>query len=258
MREKLTVLRAVFIRELIMMQRYLVNSVSGVITLYIVFMILFFGARAVAGGALAIGGTTTEGLVVGYLVWTFAMMGYQELAWGIINEAQVGTLEKLYLTPVGFRWVNVFSQLSQLVVNLTLLGVVMLLIMLTTGVTLKIDVATVIPLLLITASAAYGLGFALAGLALIHKRIQSAFQIVQFILVAFIAAPPTSWSQFLPLNLGNRLLNAAMVRGVRLWELPLGQLVTTVLVGAGYLGLGILVMNHCERRARDRGLLGHY
>lgn len=258
MKERLTVFRAVFIRELIMMQRYLVNSISGIITLYIVFMILFVGARAVAGGGFALGATTMEGLVVGYLVWTFAMMGYQELAWGIINEAQVGTLEKLYLTPVGFRWVNAFSQLSQLTVNLTMLGMIFALIMLTTGVTLRVDIISVVPLLLITAISAYGLGFALAGLALIHKRIQSAFQIVQFILVAFIAAPSTAWSRLLPLNLGHRMLTSSMVHGTRIWQLPPGDLLTAVLVGVAYLGLGIGVMERCERRARDRGLLGHY
>ncbi|MEW6522793.1 MAG: ABC transporter permease [Bacillota bacterium] len=258
MREKITVFRAVFVRNLIMMRRYMANTLSGIITIYIVFMLLFLGVQAMTGGAFAIGATTLEGLVVGYLVWTFAMVGYQDLAWGITNEAQMGTLEKLYLTPIGFRWVNGFSQISGLLVNFAIVGVLLALIMLTTGVSLRVDIVSVVPLLLVTVSAAYGLGFAMGGLALIHKRIQSAFQIVQFVLVAFIAAPASPWSRLLPLNLGSRLLTSVMVHGVRLWELPPWDVMISLVVGVAYLWLGLVIMAYHERKARDRGLLGHY
>jgi ABC-2 type transport system permease protein len=54
------------------------------------------------------------------------------------------------------------------------------------------------------------------------------------------------------------MLTSSMVHGTRIWQLPPADLLTAVLVGVAYLGLGIWVMERCERRARDRGLLGHY
>jgi len=111
---------------------------------------------------------------------------------------------------------------------------------------------------MVTVASTYGLGFVMAGLALLFKRVQSAFQILQFLLVAFIAAPQSVWSRFLPLNLGNRMLTQVMVRGVRIWEFPASQLLLLVGVSAAYLAVGLLAFGRMEARARAQGLLGHY
>lgn len=40
-------------------------------------------------------GESLEGLVVGFLVWTFAIAAYSDLSWELMREAQQGTLEQL-------------------------------------------------------------------------------------------------------------------------------------------------------------------
>ncbi len=251
------VFRAMWMHRLIMARRYAFNTLSSLITIYLVFLLLFLGGRALAGPLFL--GDGLEGLVVGYLVWMFALFAYSDLAWELIMQAQIGTLEKLFLSPAGFRWVTVFNELGGLVFNFGLGFLMLLAIMFTTGTFLNIDLISVIPLLLATVAAAYGFGLMAGGLALVHKRIQAAFQILQFVFVGFIMAPG-HWAvaRYLPFNLGTRLLGRVMGEGVRIWQLPGADLLALVGVGAGYLALGLLVFARMERIARDRGSLGHY
>ncbi len=57
--------------------------------------------------------------------------------------------------------------------------------MATTGKWMNLDFVSLVPLLAITLLGAYGFGFALGGLALVFKRIQALFQIMQFVFIGF-------------------------------------------------------------------------
>jgi len=132
--------------------------------------------------------------------------------------------------------------------------------MLTSGRWLHLDALSLLPLTLITIMAAYGLGFILAGLAVVFKRIQSLFQILMFVFVAFLAAPVAKhvWMKLLPLALGNQLLRKVMVDGLRVWQLPADDVLLAVGVGAAYLLVGLAFFSYCLKVAQDRGMLGHY
>ncbi len=252
------VFRGSFAKTLITMRRYLFNTVSGLFTMYLVFCLLFFGARAL-GGAVDMG-DTLEGLVVGYFVWMLAIMAYSDLSWHLLNEAQVGTLEQMYLTPVGFHWVNAAYLVSNLLIQLVLLGGMLALMIATSGQQLVIDVFSMLPLLLITVAGAYGAGFMMGGLALIYKRIQASFQILQFVFVAFLTIPLGRYplARFLPLAMGNSLLRRVMVEGHALFDLSGTDVGIAFLVGLAYLVSGVCVFRHCERVAKRDGLLGQY
>ena len=252
------VFRAVVGKTLVEMKRYLFNSISGLVTMYIVFLLLFFGARSLNLPFST--GSGLEGLVVGYLVWMMSIIAYQDLAYTIANEAEVGTLEQLFLSPTGFAWVGGSQMIGSFLTNLGMSSLVLLSMMLTTGRWLHLDVLSLLPLIPITVAAAYGLGFILAGLAVVFKRIQALFQILTFGLVVFVAAPIAkyAWMKFLPLAMGNQLLRKVMVDGLRVWELPGQDLLVATGVGLGYLLFGVLVFNYCLKVARDRGMLGHY
>ena len=252
------VLRAVVAKSLIELRRYLFNTISGLVTMYVVFLLLFFGARSL-GPAFSTG-TGLEGLVVGYLVWMMSITAYQDLAHTIANEAEVGTLEQLFLTPTGFAWMGGSYMIGQFLVNLLFTAILLLSMMLTSGRWLHLDLVSLLPLILITIAASYGFGFILGGLALVFKRIQALFQILTFGLVGFVAAPIAqyAWMKLLPLALGNQLLKRVMVDGLRIWELPAGDLLLATGVGLSYLLIGLLIFGYCLRAARNRGMLGHY
>jgi ABC-2 type transport system permease protein len=253
------VFKSVFVKALIEMKRYMFNTVSGFITMYIVFVLLFFGAKAIGGAGFQTG-DSLEGLVVGYMVWLFALLAYQDLAWSISTEAEIGTLEQLYLSPAGFSWVNFSFMAARFVVNLIWMALILLVMMLTSGYWLHIDLVSLLPLIVVTVAACYGFGFMMGGLALIFKRIQSSFQILQFVFVAFVAVPVNHyvWIKYLPLAMGNSLLRRVMIEGARLWHLPAADLLVATVVGLGYFLLGLAIFGRCINVARDRGLMGHY
>ncbi|MFP3899149.1 MAG: ABC transporter permease [Dehalococcoidia bacterium] len=243
----------------IYLKRYYFDTLSMIVTIFLVFLIIFFGAAALLGASPA-AGDTLEGIVVGFMVWTFALVAYSTLSWGIIEEAQQGTLEQLYMSPLGFGWVTILRVAAHFIINVFMVLVILFLMMATTGRWLNLDVLSLIPLVLLTVAGAYGIGFFMGGLALVFKRVQSALQILQFVLVIFIAAP-MGWMpfmRFLPLSLGTRLIGAVMIDGRSLFELPPGDVLFLIGNSAVYFGLGFLAFKFFEDVARDRGLLGHY
>lgn len=244
--------------QLIEWRRYAFNSFSYLITIYLVFLLLFFGAQFVAGPA-GVSGERLEDLLTGYLVWMFAMMAYSELAYSINNESQVGTLEQLFLAPSGFLWITSGRMLGNFVVNLVLNSTALAAIMLTTGQMLNLQLGSTVPLLLAVVFQSYGIGLALGGLALIFKRIQSSFQIIQFLMVGLVALPEgIPGSQFLPLTHTSRLINRVMVGGETLFQMGWTDLALVVAVTALWLAFGIGAFYLCDRRARAKGLLGRY
>ena len=258
-RQYLVLFKTMLEWEFIIMRRYLFNMLSALITIYILFLLIFFGARALGGGAPGFDGTL-DAIVVGFLVWTFAAFAYLEFALKLVREAQEGTLEQLYMSPLGFTWVSLFRILSAFWFHLTLNIVFLVLMMATTGRWLHLDVVSLLPLILLTLTGVYGIGFAIGGLALVFKRIESFVQIFQFALVGLIAAPIDRFPflRYLPLAEGNRLIRRVMVEGLSIFELPTADLVFLLVNSAVYFGLGFLVFKLMENVARDRGLLGHY
>ena len=78
----------------------------------------------------------------------------------------------------------------------------------------------------------------MGGLALVFKRIQAVFQIFQFVFVAFLTLPWSifPWARYLPLSMGNYLLQEVMIRDLRFWQLARADL--AVLVVTGVVGRG--------------------
>jgi ABC-2 type transport system permease protein len=252
--------RTIFRRELTMMTRYVINTISGLVSIYLFFVLIFLGMQNLSGymAGDALSGSL-EGTIIGFFVWTFTIFAYSDLSWNLIGEAQAGTLEQLYLAPMGFKWVCACTVVSTFLLNLIPHTVFLLAMMATTGRWLHIDFLSLIPLMAITVLGAYGFGFALGGLALVFKRIQALFQIVQFVFLAFLLVPTrVPWAKFLPLSLGNSLLNDVMVKGTPLWRLPIKSVLMATAVGMVYLAVGLVVFARFEKIARDRGLLGHY
>lgn len=249
--------RAVARKQVTLLARYPLNTASMLVSLYVFFAIVFFGGRAVAGAAIA---DTLPGIVVGFFLYTMTIVAYSGMAWDVTREAQWGTLEQLYLSPYGLgRVVAVKSA-----VNVALSGlwgaIILASMLLTTDQTLTIDLATIVPIGLLALAPAVGIGFVFGGLALVYKRIESVFQLLQFAFIGLIAAPVGQYPllKLAPMSLGSHLLSAAMIRGVRLWEMPAIDLALLVGLAALYLGAGYAVFALLGRRARRLGVLGHY
>lgn len=256
---------AVWNKTIIMLRRYTFNTITQLISIYVLFLIMFMGIRgiggAVGGNAIAVG-DTLDATIVGFFMFFVVFGTYGSLSQTIMNEARLGTLEQLMMTPFGFRKLAGFEVLTNIVVQLVMSGVMLVAMLFTTGRTLHIDVATVLPLMLLSATTAVGIGFAFAGLALMFKRIEALFMVMQFVFVGLVSAPAFTKSALvlalLPVSLSSLLLNEAMTDGLTLLNMGADRLALAVLSSAFCYAAGLLVFSRMERSARDSGNLAQY
>ncbi len=259
MPKKLTLFRAFFRRQLAYFRRYFANSLGGMLTLYVVFLLILGGYRGLSGPS-GLQGDTTEALVVGYGLWFYMLMTYQDVSYTIRTEALTGTLEQLYMSIHSFGWVMGASVSAAFMANFVMWAVLLGVAMFTTGTALNIDLLSVLPVLIGTLLGPLGIGFIIGGLTLVFKRIESYTQMVQFVLIGLVAVPAERvvWMRLLPGSFGAGLVRDIMVRGASLAEIGAGNLALLFAIGVGHLLLGYAVYKQCERAAMSRGLLGHY
>ncbi|MFC7072798.1 ABC transporter permease [Halovenus rubra] len=254
---RLALVSVVLRKKLIIMVRYPLNTATQFLTLSILFAIIFFGGQAVAGPTIT---DSLAGIIVGMFIWTLAVTAFSSLAWSVTREAQWGTLERLFMSPNGFGLVMV----TKMAVNILLSffwGFVLLAVMMAlSGKWLTLDPLTVLPLGLLTLASVSGIGFLFAGLALLYKRIEKVFQLLQYAFIALIAAPAGTYPalKLLPLSHGSHLLQRAMEDGVRLWEFAPSELGLLVLTSTVYLFAGYYCLHRAQRRARRKGLMSQY
>ena len=252
-----SLVRALGMKRLLILKRYPIDTAGQVITVAILFLALFVGGRSLAGPTL---GGSLGAVVVGYFLWTMAMGAYSSLAGALTAETQWGTFEQLYLAPRRIEVVT-GAMATVFLLETFLWGTVILGFMLVvTGVTLHIDLVTIVIVGLLSLGSAVGVGFCMGGLVIRYKRITSVLGLLQFAFIGFIAAPVGTFPVLhaLPLTTGTHLLRLSMEEGVGFWEFPPELIVLLVLKAGVYLVLGMLVLRVIVDDARHRGVIGHY
>lgn len=244
-------------KEGIILVRYPVNFIGGVISTYILFIIIFLGGRTVGGSQFS---SSLAGIVVGYFFVLLATISYQQVAITITREANWGTLEQLYLSPMGFSTVIVTSVIVRIFYNFIWTSIVLILIVITTGVNLEFPLFTVIVVCGLGLVSVLGIGFAVGGITVIFKRVSNLFNLLQFGFIGLVAAPILNIPvlRALPLVGASRLLQRAMQNGTRLWEFSATSLIVLITVAVVYFTAGYTVFVAATRIARRRGALGHY
>jgi ABC-2 type transport system permease protein len=247
--------RAVTEKELLLLRRYWLNTAGGLVTNYVMFAVVFFGGQSAAPGALT---DTLAGIIVGFFVWSMSWSAFQTPSQGLMREARWGTLEQLYASPHGLGRVLAVRIAVTLTISLVTGSIVLVAMMATTGRWLALDLLAIVPLSVMTLLPAVSLGFAFGGIALLHKRVENIFLVVQFLFLAGLGAPNTWVTDLLPLSLGTDLLTTAMRDGVSLLALPHADLALATTLAVAYLALGAVTFRAALLRARREGVMGHY
>lgn len=256
--KRIRVLKAIFIRKIIEVTRYPVSLATMLISLYIVFFIIFFGTKALAYGNPDVN-NTLNAVIVSFALWTFSILAYSGLSQVFLQEAYQGTLEQLYMSPCGFGWVNVCTIISSFVFSSVITGLILIVMMVTTGKYLTLPPGLLI-IFLLTILPIYGLGFILGGLALIFKQIEPLTQLFQYAFIGLIVLPVDRFPalKILPLALGNSIIKKMVSGGYPFSRIPAVDWVVLVATCIFYLAVGWFVFRLCEKAAKIRGLLAHY
>lgn len=261
----LKIARAELIRDFTTALRYPLDMLTGVFILYVLFMGLFTGARMVAG-PMALGGKL-DGMVIGFIMWFFAMMAINAMSFDIESEARQGTLEQVVIHApnyLGLLWVRAVEHMC---LGAGLVILLALAIQASTGVWLTVTWVTLLPIAATVGLAVLGLcgiGLILGGLSLVFKRIGQLAAIVQFGLLFLALADtsqlPPSWQAVLthvPLAPAVALLRTLTTPGASLANVPSGLLLLlgdTVI----YAAIGTVCFALAFRGARRAGSLSHY
>ncbi|MBY3624112.1 ABC transporter permease [Acinetobacter sp. CUI P1] len=247
-----------FRKEYIELKRYLPNTIALVVTFYIIFLAAFFGIMFI--GDPASFDTNVQYSIVSVVFWSLTMMTMNFIGYSVITEATRGTLEQLYMSPMGVWKI----MLTRIVSQLGLQSVIMILLlfgaMLTSGQWLSLNPMTTIPIIIVTMISMVGVSFMIAGLAIIVKQIQAFLQIFQFVLMGLVFVPITvaPFLAFAPFVKGVNMVRTVMLENLTLTDLPLSDYGVLILNSLVYLILGLVVFDRCEKIAMKKGLLGQY
>jgi ABC-2 type transport system permease protein len=250
------------IKELV---RYKFNTVSDIISFYVLFISMFFGMKLfgismnVSSVAL---GETLEGFVVGYFLWTVMVMAYSDTANNVISDASRGTLEQISMSNLGLYNILIVRSITNLIVNLLVCFIVLFSIMVTTNYWLDIKIGQLLILILIGIFSILGIALIFGGLALIFKKIQSLLNIIQYFLIALVIPGPNSFSRLISSILPFRTTIENVYRitmgGESIMDFSLGNFGIMVGNSAVYFFIGLFIFNQCEKIAKKKGLLGQY
>lgn len=250
--------KANFRREFIYLKRYLPNTISELITFYAIFLFLFFGIQIVGDPSST--EMNVQYTIVNYLFWFLAMSVMQGIGWSIMNEAQLGTLEQMYMSPMGAWRILLTRIISTTILQILMIVILLYLSMITTNTWLNIDVLSILPILIFTLISMVGVSFMIAGLAIIFKQISSFLQVFQFILMGLTFAPLSTmpYLALLPVTKGVDMARGIMIYNKSLIDfngLDYLSLVSNAIV---YILLGIIVFKRCEKTAMVKGVLGQH
>lgn len=240
-------------------RRYAFDLISGMVSIYGFFIVIFFGAK-IFGGDRPGFGETLEGVVVSYGLWALTVLALGSLTFELTQEAQQGTLEQLGMSPFGLSRVLIARVFTSLAVYFVVWTSMFTLMMATSGRWLNLDVVSLLPLIALTLLGVVGIGFFLGGLAIVFKRIQNALNVYQILIIGLVIVPADEVvvMKFLPLAWGTHLVRRVMVGGVSIFDMRLGDLAFLAANSIAYFAAGVVIFRRFERVARERGLLGHY
>ena len=241
-------------------RRYPTEAIVGVFIITIVFYGIFLSTQYIAGPSSSFG-DRLDSVVVGYVIWTLVLYIVNDIANTLQLEAQTGTLEQVFLSPFGASKIFLARAVASLTLRLLLIGIVLSIIIASTGSQLEFPLLLLLPLGTLILSA-YGLAFFIGSFALVLKKVQQVLGLFQFVLLFLLATPTENWTgtgqliaRMLPILPSTGLLRDLMARGERLdwgmWAIALAN-------GLFYFTLGLLVFRWAEHQAKRQGTLGSY
>lgn len=254
----LNLLKANVRKEYIEMKRYLPNTFALLLTFYIIFLAAFFGIMFI--GDPASFDANVQYSIVSVVFWSLTMLTMNFIGFAVVQEAMRGTLEQLYMSPMGVWKIMLSRIVGQFVLQTIIMIILLFAAMLTSGQWLYLNPLTTIPIILLTMISMIGVSFMIAGLAIIVKQIQAFLQIFQFVLMALVFIPLTvaPYLAFAPFVKGVNMLREVMLNNLTVTQLPFSDYGILFLNSIVYLIIGLIIFHRCEKIAMKKGLLGQY
>lgn len=235
------------------LKQYWFESVSATLLMCGMFGALFYGINSFSGDE----NKSLDGLLFGFLLWTFAVGAYSSVTKIVIENNHKGTLEQLFLCPAGFIQLMMARMTVELAWNVVSMTIMAVLTMAITSTWLDINFLYFYLILFIAGLSLVGLSFLICGLALVFKRVETIGAMMNIAIMAIVSldALPFNALSLLPFSPG-----ASLARDVILRHQPMNMMDLTVVIlnSAVYLAIGLWVYKKMENRAKALNLIGQY
>jgi ABC-2 type transport system permease protein len=229
-------------------------------------ILIFVGATFLVGGG-QFRPSQIASILLGYIVWYYARMVVTNISSQMVGEAQIGTLEQMYMSPF-HPTVILLARLLVLLTSSTFIVIIpAILLIAPLGIHFPFRWEGLV-IFAITLVGLFGLALVLAGAALVFKQIGSVADLLQNVLLFLTGSllPITQFphwlsffAQLLPITQGIALVRDVVLNGQSLasvWNN--GSLFWLCMNSLVYLVVGWCMYFACERQAKMRGSLGQY
>ncbi len=237
------------------LKRYMFNTVAMVAVFFLIFMGMFWGVKAIGGSGVT--GESLDSMLVGYILWVSAMLALSNTGTEILSESQRGTLEQLYLSPLGAHKIFFFRALVNILFNFIVITIMLYLSMAATGRWMNVNLLYLYAMVLISTLSLVGVSFMMGGLGLIHKKISSINGILSFALIGLMLLPtyPLTPYAFLPFIAGAAAVRNSIVLGT---VFPMWWYLFITANSILYMVLGLVIFKRMETKARRLNKMNQY
>ena len=205
--------------------------------------------------------------MLGFIITFYAMEVLSNMSWALMNEAQTGTLEQMYMSPAPSGMIVFGRSLASLLSATIQLFIIASALILLFQISLPIK-WEMIPILLITMVGLTGFSYVMGGLTLIFKQIGPIANITQnlllfingtFLPIEFMPDWLATFARLLPSTQGIVVMRRIVLDGQSLADVwNDGSLVFLTIHSIIFLIMGWAIFTYCENIARKRGSLGQY
>ncbi len=237
------------------LRRYMFNTVAMILVFFLIFMGMFWGVKTLGGSGVT--DNSLDSMLVGYILWLSAMLALGNTGNEILSESQRGTLEQLYLSPLGAHKIFFFRALVNILFNFVIMTIMLYLSMAATGRWMSVNLLYLYGMVLLSTLSLVGISFMMGGLGLIHKKIGSINGILSFGLIGLMLLPtyPLTPYSFLPFIAGAAAVRNFIVEGT---GFPVWWYLFIAGNSALYLILGLVVFKKMEKKARRLNKMSQY
>ena len=249
-------------KRLLIIRTYKFDMLMQLVTVGLIFL----GASFLLQGG-QFNPSQSASILLGYVVWFYARIVIMSTSGDLVGEAQAGTLEQMYMSPIA-PGLLLLGRMFALLVSTTFLVILpTLCITLLLGIHIPLRWEG-IPVLLITLAGLFGFTLILSGAALVFKQISELADLVQNTLL-FLTGSLLPISRFptwlaaiaktLPITQGIIVLRNVVLNGQSLSSSWSDQSLVWLLVHSTiYISAGWIIFKWCEHFARKQGSLGQY
>jgi ABC-2 type transport system permease protein len=154
-------------KGLLLLWRYRVNLLMEAVMMCVVFV----GLNILVGNG-ELPQDQVESSLLGYIIWLYTFMAVSNMGWSLREEAQTGTLEQMFMSPVSPQILILGRALANFLT--TTLTMLMITAVLVPGFGMVIPLrAGGLVVFAWTIVGLFGLGFMVAGATLVFKHVES-------------------------------------------------------------------------------------